>query len=85
MNHQIENNQSIFIIDGPDPDSTFAKSYGIPKRRLNELKQRGNNVKIAQLIGIVDPGLITATAIFKGAKRPLHYNGDQNGIKISYS
>lgn len=43
---------------------------------------RGSNVKLAQLFGIVDCGLILVKHIFHGLKRPLCDGEDMNADKL---
>lgn len=76
-----DEDETIFLVDGPDPMGMGYKQFGITKSKLEEMRVRGNNIKLAQLLMIVDSGLVMAKPIFGGAKRPLNYEGNQDGSK----
>jgi hypothetical protein len=81
MNHIRENAEEIFLIEGIDHTGKI-KQFGIPKRQILDHYERGSNIKLAQLIALVDPGLIEVEHIFEGLKRPLCVGDDMNADKF---
>lgn|GEM_PF-3587899 len=77
MNQIEEGKESIYLIDGINPDDTAAK-FGVLKRHLALTLERGQTVRFAQLVRIVEPGLVLAHAIFKGVKRPCKSGSDMD-------
>ncbi len=80
MNLITENDDIIYITEGVDHEGKV-RQFGIPKDQVERIYNRGSNVKLAQLIGIVFPGLVLAEHIFQGLKRPLCDGDDMNGDK----
>jgi hypothetical protein len=79
VNHKIENGESIYLCDGPDPFSGLVAQFAVTKRHFVEFKERETYTPIAQLMNIVWPGLILTEHIFQGLKRPLLYGEDEKG------
>jgi hypothetical protein len=80
MRQIAENGHLIYLIDGND-QSGKTKVFGIAKDELERHHQRGSNVKLAQFLLLVAPGLILAEHIFRGLKRPLCDGEDMNADK----
>jgi hypothetical protein len=84
MNPYIEQNGELLLaaeapwIDGAKRETGL---LAIHTSSLKGLMQRGQGVAIAQLYGIVIPGLILTRHIFRGLKRPLYCDGSSDGDK----
>lgn len=74
-----QSNEGVVTFVGPDPDGMGECTYAIHHEQLRALDDRGKQVKLSQLFGIVEPGLRMAQPIFQGARRPLNYDGNQEG------
>lgn len=72
-----EGDENIYIILGIDHEGK-QKQFGLPKSQLAKHLNRGSNIKLAQFLGIVAPGLVLADHIFQGLKRPMCVGGNMN-------
>jgi hypothetical protein len=81
-----ENSKSLFLITGVDHTGS-EKQFSILKTELEKIHKRGSNVKLAQFLGIVVPGLVLVQHIFQGLKRPLCVGNDMEAdkTKLAYS
>jgi hypothetical protein len=70
-----KNNKTVYLIDGWSVDDLYnpkVAKFGILQSDTKKLGDRGQLSSLAQLAGIVLPGLIMARHIFEGLKRPLY-------------
>lgn len=81
-----ENGEFLYLVDGVDPVGQV-KNFGIAKRELEKIYNRGSNIRLAQFLKIVVPGLVLAEHIFQGLKRPLCDGKDMNAAdsKLAFS
>ncbi len=67
--------ETAYLIDGLAVNGIDVVKFGIPQSDLIRRYERGQNSALAQLDGIVFPGLIMVEHIFRGLRRPLYNDG----------
>lgn len=72
------NGETAYLIDGRAVDGSDVVKFGILQADLIRRNDRGQISALAQLDGIVLPGLILAEHVFRGLKRPLFADGSMN-------
>lgn len=65
-------------------DGGVATTYGFGLDTFNEMKKRGEGVRLLQFKEIVVPLLIEVLHIFQGLRRPLLLHTDMNGDKEKF-
>jgi hypothetical protein len=75
-----ENNEKIFVISGVDHVGAETH-FGFPKASFQKIYNRGSNVRLAQFLGIVVPGIVLVQHVFQGLKRPMCVGNDMEADK----
>lgn len=76
-----EGGEEILLVDGVRHHDESTGHFGITKAQIARIAERGQNVKLAQFVHLVDPGLVLANPVFQGANRPLCYGENLEGDK----
>jgi hypothetical protein len=76
-----EKGEIIYLIEGVD-HAGEQKVFGLPKNQIEAHWERGSNIKLAQLFGIVDQGIVLVEHVFQGLKRPLCDGEDMDADRL---
>lgn len=81
-----ESGDFLYLVTGVD-ELGQEKKFAIAKRELEKIYNRGSNIRLAQFLKIVVPGLVLAEHIFRGLKRPLCDGKDMDAAdsKLAFS